>query len=230
MTRVKAALAAFIGLFLLGLPHARAESLQAQYRLYYNGLPLGEVTERWERDGDSYHLSSVAKPYPVLQWVAPTFNESSVGKILPAGLEPIHFEHRRSDDSRPMIADFHWDEGVLVQQHEGKTESEDLKPGTQDALSIKYLFRIAGNKALNIDIPVTTGKRVEVHHLVLLDERAVDTEAGLFQTRHIVDRGQSAESSFDLWLANDERYPPVRMIVTERGNHWEQRLLKVTFQ
>ncbi len=205
------------------------EALGAVYRLYYDGLPMGEVTERWERNGAHYRIHSEAHPYPVVHWLAPSFAESSEGAIAEGVLRPDRFEHRRSDDPQPMIAQFLWDRAVLVQHFDGRTETFPLAPLTQDMLSIKYLYRV-GDDWIDRDLPMATGKRVEIHHFVLQETVPLVTEAGRFRTRHLADRGDGSPSHFDLWLAEDRRYPPVRLQVTERGNRWEQRLLRVEFE
>ncbi|MBU6504293.1 MAG: DUF3108 domain-containing protein [Betaproteobacteria bacterium] len=205
------------------------EAVRAVYRLYYGGLPMGEVIEQWQRDGEHYHLHSEAHPYPVVRWLAPSFVESSDGVIRDGFLRPDRFEHQRSDDPQPMIAEFRWDQGQLVQRFDGKTETLPLDPHTQDMQSIKYLYR-AGDAWIDRDLPMTTGKRLETHHFVLQDTPPLATEAGRFETRHLVDHNDQEPSHFEIWLAQDRRYPPVRMQVTERGHRWEQRLLQVEFE
>ncbi|MDE1941719.1 MAG: DUF3108 domain-containing protein [Betaproteobacteria bacterium] len=205
------------------------ETVRAVYRLYYGGLPMGEVSEQWQRDGGHYHLRSEAHPYPVVRWLAPSFTETSDGLIVDGFLRPERFVHRRSDDPQPMIADFRWEQGVLVHHFDGKTETLPLDPHTQDMQSIKYLYR-AGDAWIDRDLPMSTGKRLELHHFVLQDTPPLATEAGRFETRHLVDQNGEAPSHFEIWLPTDRRYPPVRMQVTERGHRWEQRLLRVEFQ
>lgn len=206
------------------------DTVRAVYRLYYSGVPVGEVTEVWARTGEAYHIVSTATPYPVLRWLAPSFVESSSGTIADQTLRPAHFEHQRSDEAGALAADFHWDTGVLEQHFDGKTEPVPLAPDTQDMLSIKYLYRVAGTAMLDRDIPMSTGKKLEIHHLVLQDTGETATEAGRFKTLHVADEGQRAPSRFELWLPEDRRYPPVRMQVTERGHQWEQRMLRVEIE
>jgi hypothetical protein len=206
------------------------ETVRVAYRLYYSGVPVGEVTEVWTRTGESYDVVSTAQPYAVLQWLAPSFQETSRGSIVDQELRPTHFEHRRNDASQSFTADFHWDTGLLEQHFDGKTETVPLPKGAQDMLSIKYLYRVAGETMLGRDIPMSTGKKLEVHHLVARETGETATEAGRFKTLHAVDEGERAPSRFELWLPEDRRYPPVRMQVTERGHQWEQRMLRVEIE
>ncbi|MHB8353463.1 MAG: DUF3108 domain-containing protein [Burkholderiales bacterium] len=206
------------------------ETVRVVYRLYYSGVPVGEVTEVWTRTGDAYGIVSSAQPYAVLQWLAPSFQETSRGSVEGHDLRPTHFEHWRNDASQSYMADFDWDTDVLEHHFDGKVESVPLLPGTQDMLSIKYLYRVAGEAMLGRDIPMTTGKKLEVHHLVAQEKSETVTDAGRFKTLHVVDGGQKAPSRFELWLPEDRRYPPVRMQVTERGHQWEQRMLRVEIE
>ena len=206
------------------------ETIHAQYRLLYRGVPVGEVNETWVRQGDEYRVQSDAQPYPILAFVVPTFRELSEGRVVGQTLQPRHFEHSRSDQAAPLMADFNWEAGELVNHFEGRTETVALNAGTQDALSIKFLFRIAGDAALNADIALTTGKRLETHHLALVAKEELDTMAGHFSTRHMADWNQQAESHFDIWLSDNPRNPLIRMQVLERGNRWEQQLQKVSFE
>ncbi len=206
------------------------ETVRVVYRLYYSGVPVGEVTEVWTRTGDNYDIVSTARPYEVLQWLAPSFQEKSRGTILDQALRPAHFEHWRSDAAQSFAADFHWGKGLLEHHFDGKTESVPLPPGTQDMLSIKYLYRVAGEAMLGRDIPMSTGKKLEIHHLVAREKGETASDAGRFKTLHVVDEGERAPSRFELWLPEDRRYPPVRMQVTERGHQWEQRMLRVEIE
>ncbi len=206
------------------------ETVRVVYRLYYSGVPVGEVTEVWTRAGDTYGIVSSAQPYAVLQWLAPSFQETSRGLVLPHDLRPTHFEHWRNDATQSFTVDLDWDKGGLDHHVDGKVESVPLKPGTQDMLSIKYLYRVAGESMLGRDIPMTNGKKLEVHHLVAQEKGETVTDAGRFKTLHVVDQGQEAPSRFELWLPEDRRYPPVRMQVTERGHQWEQRMLRVEIE
>lgn len=45
------------------------ETIHAQYRLFYRGVPVGNVNETWVRQGDDYRVESDAKPYPILAFV-----------------------------------------------------------------------------------------------------------------------------------------------------------------
>ena len=206
------------------------ETMRVAYRLYYSGVPVGEVIEVWTRTGDSYDIVSTAQPYAVLQWLAPSFQETSRGIVLEQDLRPVHFEHARNDATQRFASDFHWDTGLLEQHFDGKTETVPLPPGTQDMLSIKYLYRVAGRTMLGRDISMSTGKKLEVHHLVARETGETVTDAGRFKTLHVGDEGEQAPSRFDLWLPEDRRYPPVRMQVTERGHQWEQRMLRVEME
>ena len=206
------------------------ETIHAQYRLFYRGVPVGNVNETWVRQGDDYRVESDAKPYPILAFVVPTFREVSEGRVVGKVLQPRHFEHSRSDQATPLMADFNWETSQLTNHFAGRTETVRLSAGTQDALSIKFLFRIAGDAALNTDIALTTGKRLETHHLVLVSKEELDTTAGHFSTRHMADQNQQAESYFDIWLSDNPQDPPIRMQVLERGNRWEQQLQKVSFE
>ncbi len=216
------------------IPPHENETVHVVYRVYFSGVPVGEVTDLWTRTGASYRITSDAQPYQILRWGgAPTFNETSTGSVTSDYLLPSHFEHHRSDNAPTAMTDFHWDTGVLVHHIDDKTESMPLPPGAQDMLSIKYLYRVAGDAMLNRDIPMSTGKRLEVHHLMLAGEVDLDSPVGHFKTRHLVDQQQlqlQTESRLELWVARDRRYPPIRMHVTERGHDWEQRILRVEIE
>ena len=211
-------------------PHPVHETVRADYRLYYDGMPVGEVTEVWERDGSNYRIHSEAHPYPVVRWFAPNFREDSVGQIVDGGLQPSRFVHERSDGQAPLVADFHWNTGELILQHDGKSDTVPLPPDAQDMLSIKYLYRVAGNGWLERDLPMVTGKHLEIHHFVVHDRLPIDTDAGRFEVQHVVDVSAQAPSRLEIWLATDLRDPPVRLRVTERGSRWEQRLLRMEIQ
>jgi hypothetical protein len=209
-------------------------SIRAVYKVYRNGLLIGNVEERFERSGDRYKITSDTKAEGALAvLVREELSARSEGRISSTGLVPSVFaSSRKSDTSRNFTSRFDWAKGELVREftNEGKadTESFDLPKGAQDRLSAMYQFMVAP-KSSTVNTLMTQGKDTERYRYLKEGEPALATRAGQFATVHYRRDANEGESKAELWLAKDKFFVPVRAIFTDKkGVAVEQSLVELS--
>lgn len=207
--------------------HAAPGDMNLTYELSYKGFSVGETKESFKRTGDNYKLESVSKARGV--WSA-FFKEQisffSSGKVAEDGLRPARYEQRRSKSpQKTRVALFDWGANSIEMQFDGKNEKTELKPGSQDALSIIYQFMFAPLKDGTSKVFMTNGKQLEAYEFRKVEETSIDTPAGTFNTIHIARVSQPGETRTDVWLAKDKKYLPVRVVVVEPEGDKTERLI-----
>ncbi|MGB9149810.1 MAG: DUF3108 domain-containing protein [Burkholderiales bacterium] len=197
------------------------------YALSYKGFNVGETRESFKRNGNNYKLESVSEAHGI--WSA-FFKEKisfySSGTVADAGLRPTRFEQRRSKHpNKNRVALFDWSANTIEMQFDGKSEKTELKPGSQDALSIIYQFMFAPLKEGTSKVFMTNGKQLEAYEFRKVEETSIETPAGTFNTIHVARVSQPGETRTDVWLAKDKKYIPVRVVVVEPEGDKTERLL-----
>jgi Protein of unknown function (DUF3108) len=211
----------------MSLAHAAPGDMKLNYELSYKGFSVGETKESFKRTGDSYKLESVSQARGV--WS--TFFKDKItflssGSVVSSGLRPTRFEQRRSKSpEKTRIALLDWSANSIEMQFDGKSEKSELKPGSQDALSIIYQFMFAPLKEGTSKVFMTNGKHLEAYEFRKVEEVSIDTPAGTFDTIHVARVSQPGETKTDVWLAKDKNFIPVRVVVVEPEGDKTERLL-----
>ncbi|MEY4729938.1 MAG: hypothetical protein RL020_1096 [Pseudomonadota bacterium] len=226
MTNVKLFFA-FAALVSAMSAQAAPGDMNLTYELSYKGFSVGETKESFKRSGDNYKLESVSKARGV--WSA-FFKEQisffSNGTVAESGLRPARYEQRRSKSpQKTRVALFDWSANSIEMQFDGKSEKTELKPGSQDALSIIYQFMFAPLKDGTSKVFMTNGKQLEAYEFRKVEEISLETPAGTFNTIHIARVSQPGETRTDVWLAKDKKYIPVRVTVVEPEGDKTERLI-----
>jgi hypothetical protein len=206
--------------------------IAAEYRIATNGVPIGSVSETFVRKGGAYRLESTTKAEGVFRLFRDdTVVLTSVGRVGPKGLEPLHFERRRLGDvSRDVVADFDWTRSKLRSRHGGEESVHDLPPGTQDRLSVLYQFMHEAPGSRVVTVHMTNGRGVRHYEYRKVDEPNVSTPAGEFATLHYERiTADEKDNRAQLWLARDRFHLPVRIVFEDaRGLRLEQTLVGLT--
>ncbi len=216
---------------LFGAAHAAPSEINAQYSLTAQGVPIGSVHESFVRKADSYSIESVTRSTGVLKlFFDDQVTLASTGRVVAGGLQPLTFsQHRASTDKGAIRATFDWDRGLMRSEANGKVTEVPLPRGTQDRISIMYQFmNLSPGKDL-VTMPMSNGKKVEYYTYRLVDEVALATPAGKFDTLHYerVTEGPK-ESRAQVWLARDHFNFPVRLVFDDtKGLRLEQTLVEL---
>jgi hypothetical protein len=189
------------------------------------------MRESFEASDGRYRIVSETHAVGLLALFAPhPLRVTSSGRLTGAGLTPQHYEYRRGeDDPRRIRAEFDWEEAQLKVQRSGRTETLPLPPGTQDPLSIMYQFMyLAPDRPQLLQLSRTNGRRMEQHRYNVRTGVEIETALGPMTTVHLVRQHRPEESDVEIWLAPQQRYLPVRMLVREDdGSRFEQVITKL---
>lgn len=132
-------------------------------------------------------------------------SQTSYGQITPDGLRPDNYWMQRG--SRQLRAHFDW-EGLRADLGE-RYPPLDLKPGSQDMLSV--IYQLALFPRTDGELWVVDGKTIKPYRLEALGMAKVEVPLGTIRTRHLrVQASQSAER-IDLWLRDTPPHLPMKI-------------------
>jgi Protein of unknown function (DUF3108) len=220
----------FVALFFLVLAPLVAQGavreIKMTYALYYGKAKVGDVTERFVVQNNQYRIESVAKP--ILSWILPTLTATSSGTITADGLRPEHFTQSLSKQpEKNLAADFNWETSELTLNVKGEIKKEELKPGTQDSLSLKYQFMFAPPQSGG-NVLLTDGKKIEEYAYRIMKEGKIATPSGQHDTVHIAKVAKEGDATFELWLDKEQHFLPVRVLAANNDQRVEQLLTKIS--
>lgn len=210
--------------------HAAPSSVQVTYDIYKGSIKIGVIEETYTQDRDRYTLVSTTTPVGILALFKPekVFVRSN-GLVSKQGLKPLHFDHRREQDtSKDSSAEFDWEKGELAQVHQGQRDVVALPEGTQDRLSAMYQFMFLPASAKTVDFPMTNGIRLNNYHYAVSRGPKLDTPAGKLATLYLDDQAKAGERHNEIWLATQRYNLPCKMVITEsNGDQLTQVLSKL---
>jgi len=211
---------------------APPQSVGASYRLTKMGQPFGVAHETFRRDANQYRIESVTSAVGIFALFAKgKIRLLSNGEVTAEGLRPLHFEHHRGDDpARRIVADFDWEKHSASLHYDGKSESAELPPGTQDRLSLLYQFMFKPPQGAGIELAMSNGRQISRYFYKVVGEEIIVTPAGRFETVHLSKRQGEQRDGTEVWLAKGRHYFPVRIVVEEKdGGALEQELTSLEF-
>lgn len=173
------------------------------------GLVLGRLDHIWQRSAERYSLYALAKATGLIGLIYPgLLSQTSYGEITPTGLKPESYWLQRG--SRQLKAHFDW-ERMRADLGE-RYPPVDLKPGTQDLLSVIYQLALFSHT--QGELWVLDGKSLKHYRLEELGMETLETPLGVVRTRHLrVQAGHGAER-IDVWLRDTPPHLPMKI-------HWQ---------
>jgi hypothetical protein len=212
---------------------AAPQQIAATYSLSKQGQQIGTVTENFKQADGRYQLESVTSAIGIYAlFMKGKIRLISSGEVTDHGLRPRHFEHHRgADPAKTVQADFDWEKMTLTHSFDGRTESVALEPGAQDRISMQYQFLFAPPGKGDIQLFMSTGKKLNLYPYKLAGEEKITTPAGQFQAIHLVKQRTADEDGTEIWLAKKRHFFPVRIVIEERnGGKLEQNLTSLSFE
>lgn len=222
------AAAALLAATTLAPAAAPPTQIQSTYRLSLAGLPVGRVDETFQREGDRYSITSVARTEGLGKLLDEHIVRESNGRVVAGGLRPLRFAQSRAGHAdRDVRATFDWERGVMRSTYRGESSEVPLPQGTQDSLSLMYQFMNLGEeRAATVVMPMSNGRKVEEYTYRLVGPERLATPAGEFDTLHYERVAEAKESRAEVWIARDRHHLPVRVRYEDgRGLKWEQLMV-----
>ena len=192
--------------------------IEIKYRVSMGSMKIGEGLDVFEHDRNGYTVVSESKTAGLAAMLYQlNIRREAKGKVTPAGLRPRTFvESRHGQVKRSATFDWEANQVELTDGDESK-QTVPLPPNTWDATSFAWNFAFAppGNKELNINL--TDGRRVTSYRYAILGRETLNTVIGDIQTLHVKKvQDPDDKRAFDVWLAVERSYLPVRIRYTEK--------------
>jgi len=202
--------------------------LDLRFQVRY-GLARGEQTLVWVNESERYTLISVAGATGLAGvFYRGRFVQTSRGRITPRGLVPEEFWDQRGD--KRSSARFDAANGTLtLNPAKGAPRHFAYQGDVQDVLSLFFQFALtAPPPAGPLSYTVFNGKKLRDYRYEVRGEETLETELGALRTLHLA-RTADGDGQFEVWLAIDRHYLPVRVLRSDdKGNEMELALLSIS--
>lgn len=196
------------------------------------GFIIGQSLHRWNRDDQSYSLSSVTETTGIAAVFRPArVLQFSEGEIGVAGLRPSKFRTEKNGVAGDA-ATFDWTGMSLgLAPGGGIQRAVPLVAGAQDMLSMFYQFSALYPRMpreLN-EIMVATGRKFERYTFTVLREETLETRLGQMRTLHL--RTAAEVEAIDIWMGLDLQGLPLKIRYTDRdGESYNQVADEIEFE
>jgi hypothetical protein len=181
--------------------------------------PVGRATYAWEASETAYRLSLSAETTGLVGLLRRVrVVQMSEGRITPDGLRPDAFSMDRGPKARNEFARFDWAGKQITFGYPDAQQTAALGDGTQDTLSLILQFAFVPIGDGRREVLLTTGRRLYVQTYERVGEEVVETPAGNWRAWHLRRvRAQAGDEGYDMWLATDRPFLPVRIRWTDRN-------------
>ena len=180
-----------------------------EYRARY-GLASGKQTLVWVSDGDRYTITSVVSARGFANLIfSGQMVQTSTGRLTPQGLQPEEFWDQRG--SKRSQSRFDYDAGTIHTENKKGPRTAPLPAGVQDAQSLLFQIALTAPPATESERAVFNGKKVRTYRYRVAGEETLDTPLGALRTLHLVRQADSDAERFEIWLAMDRAYLPVKL-------------------
>jgi hypothetical protein len=191
-----------------------AERIAIEYRLSMS-LSDGVATYRWVRQGTRYEIDSSIQPTGfIVGTFAGVLHQQSAGEITEDGLRPERFSIRRGE-AEAETADFQRETATLQMTRRREVRKVPLTDGMQDMQS--FLFQLAYDaprltaEGDRLDVLVTNARKVYRYQFKRLGVETVETRFGPVETIRLLSEAANPEDAYEVWLAPQYNYLPVRL-------------------
>ena len=193
--------------------------IEIKYRVSMGSMKIGEGLDVFEHDSKTYSVVSESKTAGVAAMIYRlSIKRESKGNITAAGLQPKTFVESRNGQVK-RSAEFDWSANQVELSDGGNKQTVALPARTWDATSFAWNFSFmppaADVKELKVNL--TDGRRVADYRYAILGREKLATPLGEMDTLHVKKIQEDGDKrAFDVWLAVDKHYVPVRIRYTEK--------------
>lgn len=191
------------------------------------GPASGRQTLVWVNEGERYTVTSVTAATGFTRlFYSGHFVQTSRGRITPQGLVPEEFWDQRGD----RRASARFDQGQLtLMPTRGTPRHFAYRDGVQDALSLLFQFALTAPPADGtLAYQVFNGKKLRDYAYEVRGEETLETALGALRTLHLA-RRMDDDGRFEVWLAVDRNYLPVRVLRVDDGVEGELTIASFAF-
>jgi uncharacterized protein DUF3108 len=200
-----------------------------EYDMSRNDTVMAELTETLSHDGKSYRIVSEGRGKGIFAVLARgTVARTSEGAVTPEGLMPREYRDQRG--SRTASASFDRTARTLVQEKDGKSETQPLPERAQDRLSYLWSLAFLPPRGGHVAAMVADGRGAPVHYdYAVAGTETLKTPMGDLETLHLIKQRTPDDSrQTEVWLATKHDYIPVRVLVIEKdGTRLDQVVTRI---
>ncbi len=187
-------------------------TVSINYRLT-SSLTDGVASFVWKREGSRYQLESSIEAKGFFSIVG-ALRQSSRGEINAQGLQPAFFSIKRGDGVADT-ANFSRDSRELKTFARGENKVAPLPAGLQDTLSflfqLPYDLRALKSESERLVVLASNARKIYRHEFVRVGEETLQTAMGEIRTLHLKSQETNPEDVYEVWLAPEKFYLPVRL-------------------
>jgi hypothetical protein len=219
----------------LCLGQAAAASLLPQraditYAVYMGSLKIGEGRDLFEHDGGRYSIVSESRTAGVAAIYPYRIKREARGAVTPGGLRPETYDELRNDTPKRRVR-FDWTAKQATLFDGKKERIVELPDDTWDMTSFGYNFAFFSTQAKELAVNLTDGRRISPYRYAVLGREKLDTRIGTLDTLRVKKvQAPSDPRAFEVWLAIERHYAPVRIRYTEKdGTVFDSVVTGLTF-
>ena len=191
------------------------ERIDLMYEVRF-GPATGEQTLRWALTGKQYTLTSVVAATGLSRLLySGILMQTSQGQVTPSGLRPESFWDQRG--KKRSSGRFDFDNRTLTVSRGSRVETISLPDDAQDSQSLLFHFALHAPSVNADGYHVFDGRKLRPYYFVLRGEEILDTPLGALKTLHLERANAPEDRRFEVWLAVDLHYLPVRVLRPEDG-------------
>lgn len=170
------------------------------------GLVLGHLEHVWQRSAERYALFALARATGLMRLIySGHLSQTSYGQITPDGLKPENYWMQRG--SRQLRAHFDWE--TLRADLGERYPPLDLRPGSQDLLSV--IYQLALFPDTEGELWVLDGKGIKPYRLEAIGRATVEAPLGPIPTRHLRVQAIQGPDRIDVWLREAPPHLPIKI-------------------
>lgn len=189
--------------------NALPRRLTLEFRARY-GVASGQQTLLWVNEGERYTITSIISPQGMASLLySGKFVQTSRGRIVASGLQPEEFWDQRGDKRSQSRFDYAT-QTVLNESSKG-SRTYPLPAGLQDAQSLLFQLALTAPPPAESDNPVFNGKKIRSYRYRVVGEESLQTPLGPLRTLHMARLTDIGTERFEIWLAIDRHYLPVKL-------------------
>ncbi len=190
------------------------QRLRATYKMT-SSIANGTASLSWQLEGTKYEIDSSIQPTGVFtSMFVGNFRQISRGEMTDSGIRPNFFSLQRGDVPADT-AEFQRAAKTLKIIKHGETHISPLSERLQDTQS--FLFQMArdvsvlGKGSTIVPVQVTNARKIYEYKFKRIGEATLATPVGTFLTIHLKSEASDPEDVYEVWLAPDLHFMPVKM-------------------
>lgn len=206
--------------------------VQMDFAVTSGAMHLGEGRDVLEHDGKRYSVISESKTVGIAAILYKMdIRRESRGLITKDGLRPLHFAEDRTRKPK-RAADFDWEAKLIKLTDGANVETVALPDNTFDQTSFAYAFAFRPASDENLAVHLTDGRKLSDYKYQMIGKEKVKTPLGDLNTVHFQKvREGDDKRGFEVWLAVDHHYLPVRIrFIEKNGTVLDSNATAISYQ